>query len=181
MLLFIAVNTPMFDDGSCNLDYVVDVARSIGEHIDSFKVIVDKSTVPVGTADKVKETINAVLAERGVDVEFDVVSNPEFLKEGAAVDDFMRPDRVVVGVDNVRTADSLTSCVGRHHMNRDIATLVGMNAAKSRAFQPISRANTNAISKPTAATACQTTLSSRVVSMTSLSTMTSECSRANRS
>ncbi|HJV64440.1 MAG TPA: UDP-glucose/GDP-mannose dehydrogenase family protein [Geomonas sp.] len=102
---FIAVGTPPGADGSADLQYVLSVARSIGEHMESFKIIVDKSTVPVGTADKVRAAVAEVLAGRGVEIEFDVVSNPEFLKEGAAIDDFMRPDRVVIGTDNVRTAE----------------------------------------------------------------------------
>lgn len=101
---FIAVGTPSGEDGSADLQYVLDVARSIGNAMEDYKIIVDKSTVPVGTADKVFEAVNTALEARGVGVEFDVVSNPEFLKEGAAINDFMNPDRVVVGTDNPRTA-----------------------------------------------------------------------------
>ncbi|MFH2133212.1 MAG: UDP-glucose/GDP-mannose dehydrogenase family protein [bacterium] len=101
---FIAVGTPPGKDGSADLQYVMDVARSIGESMEDYKIIVDKSTVPVGTADKVRETVTEALKARGMKVEFDVVSNPEFLKEGAAINDFMNPDRVVVGTDNPRTA-----------------------------------------------------------------------------
>lgn len=99
-LIFIAVGTPMGEDGSADLQYVLSVAKSIGASLNDYAVIVDKSTVPVGTADKVKATIQEQLNERGVNLEFDVVSNPEFLKEGAAIDDFMYPDRVIVGADS---------------------------------------------------------------------------------
>ena len=96
-IVFIAVGTPMGDDGAADLQYVLAVAKSIGQFMQKRLVIVDKSTVPVGTADKVKATIQKELDDRGVIIEFDVVSNPEFLKEGAAIVDFMKPDRVVIG------------------------------------------------------------------------------------
>ncbi|WP_320534952.1 UDP-glucose dehydrogenase family protein [Robbsia andropogonis] len=107
---FIAVGTPPDEDGSADLKYVLAAAKKIGEHMEGFKVIVDKSTVPVGTASRVADTIRAALAARGVDSEggkygFSVVSNPEFLKEGAAVEDFMRPDRIVLGVDDDATGE----------------------------------------------------------------------------
>jgi UDPglucose 6-dehydrogenase len=104
---FIAVGTPPDEDGSADLQYVTAVARSIAEHMTEYRVIIDKSTVPVGTGDKVCEAIREVQATRGVEIEYDVVSNPEFLKEGAAIDDFMRPDRIVVGTDNPRTGELL--------------------------------------------------------------------------
>jgi UDPglucose 6-dehydrogenase len=103
----IAVGTPPDEDGSADLRHVLAVARSIGEHLDEYKVVMTKSTVPVGTSDKVKATIAAALVARGAHVDFDVVSNPEFLKEGAAIADFMKPDRVIVGTDNPRTAELL--------------------------------------------------------------------------
>jgi UDPglucose 6-dehydrogenase len=99
---FIAVGTPPDEDGSADMSYVLQAARNIGQRIDSWKIIVDKSTVPVGTADRVRATIAEELAKRGVAIEFAVVSNPEFLKEGAAIDDFMRPDRIVIGADDPR-------------------------------------------------------------------------------
>jgi UDPglucose 6-dehydrogenase len=99
---FIAVGTPPDEDGSADLQYVVAAARNIGRHMDEYKVIVDKSTVPVGTADKVRAAVQEELARRCLDIPFAVVSNPEFLKEGAAVEDFMRPDRIVVGTDDPR-------------------------------------------------------------------------------
>ncbi len=103
----IAVGTPPDEDGSADLRHVLAVARTIGEHIDEYKVVMTKSTVPVGTSDKVKATVAAALAARGTQVDFDVVSNPEFLKEGAAIADFVKPDRVIVGTDNPRTAELL--------------------------------------------------------------------------
>jgi UDPglucose 6-dehydrogenase len=105
LIQFIAVGTPPGEDGSADLQYVLSVGCTIGQHMNSFKIIVDKSTVPVGTADKVRAAVQQELTTRGSSLEFDVVSNPEFLKEGAAIDDFMKPDRVVVGTDNVRTAE----------------------------------------------------------------------------
>ena len=104
---FIAVGTPPDEDGSADLQYVLAVAKSIAEHMNDYRIVVDKSTVPVGTADKVKSVMLEVLAERGVDIDFDVVSNPEFLKEGSAINDFMKPDRIIVGTDNPRTGELL--------------------------------------------------------------------------
>jgi len=100
LFIFIAVGTPPGEDGSADLTHVLEVARTIGAHMDAFKVVVVKSTVPVGTCDRVRETIRAATA-----MDFDVVSNPEFLKEGTAVDDCMMPERIVVGTDNIRTAE----------------------------------------------------------------------------
>ncbi|HWK73909.1 MAG TPA: UDP-glucose/GDP-mannose dehydrogenase family protein [Povalibacter sp.] len=116
---FIAVGTPPDEDGSADLKYVLAVAESIGRNMSEYRVVVTKSTVPVGTADKVKAKIEATLADRGVHVEFDTVSNPEFLKEGAAIGDFMKPDRIVVGTDNPRTAELLKALYDPFTRNRD--------------------------------------------------------------
>ncbi|MDQ8034657.1 MAG: UDP-glucose/GDP-mannose dehydrogenase family protein, partial [Bordetella sp.] len=102
---FIAVGTPPGEDGSADLQYVLAAARNIARHMDGRKVVVDKSTVPVGTADRVRAAMAEVLAERGVELPFTVASNPEFLKEGAAIADFMSPDRIVVGADDPYTVD----------------------------------------------------------------------------
>jgi UDPglucose 6-dehydrogenase len=101
---FICVGTPPDESGSADLKHVLAVASSIGQHLEEYRIVVDKSTVPVGTADKVTGQIEAVLRQRRRSVEFDVVSNPEFLKEGAAVGDFMKPDRIIIGTSNPRTA-----------------------------------------------------------------------------
>jgi UDPglucose 6-dehydrogenase len=95
----IAVGTPPDEDGSADLQYVLQVADTIGKSMNDYKLIIDKSTVPVGTADKVRQTVQAALDRRGVAYPFDIVSNPEFLKEGAAIDDFMKPDRIVIGIE----------------------------------------------------------------------------------
>ena len=106
-IVFIAVGTPMGDDGSADLQYVLAVAKSIGESMVKELVVVDKSTVPIGTADKVKAAIQKELDKRGVQIKFHVVSNPEFLKEGAAIDDFMKPDRVVIGAETEYAFDKM--------------------------------------------------------------------------
>lgn len=116
---FIAVGTPPDEDGSADLKYVLAVAESIGKHLDDYRIVVNKSTVPVGTADKVKAKVGEALKARGVNIEFDVVSNPEFLKEGAALTDFMKPDRVVVGTDNPRTAELLRALYDPFTRNHD--------------------------------------------------------------
>jgi UDPglucose 6-dehydrogenase len=106
---FIAVGTPPDEDGSADLQYVVAAARNIGKHMKDYKLVVDKSTVPVGTADKVRAALSEELQKRGVSIPFSVASNPEFLKEGAAVEDFMKPDRIVVGTDDERATEVLRS------------------------------------------------------------------------
>jgi UDPglucose 6-dehydrogenase len=105
--LFIAVGTPPDEDGSADLKHVLDVAREVGKHLDHYMVVVTKSTVPIGTAKKVKAAIQEEIAKRGSDVEFDVASNPEFLKEGDAVEDFLRPDRIVIGTESDRAEEVL--------------------------------------------------------------------------
>ncbi|HNR52335.1 MAG TPA: UDP-glucose/GDP-mannose dehydrogenase family protein, partial [Deltaproteobacteria bacterium] len=113
LLCFICVGTPQDRDGSADLTYVLKVASQLGDIVDEYKIIVDKSTVPVGTAEMVRDTVRKRLDARGLNhLEFDVVSNPEFLKEGNAIQDFMRPDRVIVGTDNVRTAELLKELYG---------------------------------------------------------------------
>lgn len=106
-VIFIAVGTPPCEDGSADLQYVLSAARSIAKYMDGYKVIVDKSTVPVGTGRLVRKTVQEVLDARGVDYEFDVVSNPEFLREGSAVQDFTKPDRIVIGCESERAKDIL--------------------------------------------------------------------------
>ena len=107
-VVFTAVGTPPDEDGSADLRYVLEVARTIGQHLNKYLVVVTKSTVPVGTARKVKQVIQEELTRRGVNVDFDVASNPEFLKEGSAIADFMKPDRVVVGVESERAKELMT-------------------------------------------------------------------------
>ncbi len=118
-LVFVAVGTPMGADGSADLQYVLSVAKSIGKHIESYTVIVDKSTVPVGTADKVKMVVQTELDKRNCKASFDVVSNPEFLKEGAAIDDFMFPDRVVVGANSEKSLSIMRELYAPFMKNHD--------------------------------------------------------------
>jgi len=115
----IAVGTPPDEDGSADLRHVLSVARTIGERMGSYCIVITKSTVPVGTADKVRRELETALAARGARIEFDVVSNPEFLKEGAAIQDFMKPDRVVVGTDNPRTMELMRALYDPFTRNRD--------------------------------------------------------------
>lgn len=115
----IAVGTPPGEDGSADLQYVLAVAKSIGERINEYKIVINKSTVPVGTAQKVSEQIDAELSKRNISLEFDVVSNPEFLKEGAAIDDFMKPDRIIIGTDNPRTTELLRMLYTPFNRNHD--------------------------------------------------------------
>jgi len=127
---FIAVGTPPDEDGSADLQYVLAAARSIGEHMEDYRIVVNKSTVPVGTADKVKAHIEMILKDRGKPMEFDVVSNPEFLKEGAAINDFMKPDRIIVGTDNPRTAELLKALYAPFNRNHDRILVMDVRSAE---------------------------------------------------
>lgn len=127
---FIAVGTPPDEDGSADLQYVLAAARGIARHIERPTVVVDKSTVPVGTADRVRQAMAATLAERGADIAFSVVSNPEFLKEGAAIDDFMRPDRIVVGVDDAHAAELMRRLYLPFQRNHDRLIIMDVRSAE---------------------------------------------------
>jgi UDPglucose 6-dehydrogenase len=118
-ILFIAVGTPADQDGSADLSHVLDVARTIAQHMQTPKLVVDKSTVPVGTADLVRTAMVEVLKERGSTAAFDVLSNPEFLKEGAAIDDFMKPDRIIIGTDSPKSLALIEQLYAPFNRNRD--------------------------------------------------------------
>ena len=126
----IAVGTPPDEDGSADLSHVVDVARSIGTHLQRYAIVVTKSTVPVGTADTVRAEVSAALAQRRAAIEFDVVSNPEFLKEGAAIQDFMKPDRVVVGTDGPRTTELMRALYEPFTRNHDRLIVMDIPSAE---------------------------------------------------
>lgn len=127
---FIAVGTPPDEDGSADLRYVLAVAKSIGDHMTEYRVVIDKSTVPVGTADRVRNTMLKALEARGLKTEFDVVSNPEFLKEGAAIDDFMKPDRIVIGADNPRTTELLRALYAPFNRSHDRLIAMDIRSAE---------------------------------------------------
>ena len=129
-IIFIAVGTPPDEDGSADLQYVLAVARTIGSQLSRYAVIVNKSTVPVGTADRVREAVAAELAKRGVDVPFDVVSNPEFLKEGDAVEDCLRPDRIVIGSDSERAVAAMRKLYAPFNRNHDRTVLMDVRSAE---------------------------------------------------
>ena len=129
-LIMIAVGTPQHEDGSADLQYVLEVARSIGQYIECFKVIVNKSTVPVGTADRVQSTIATTLDKRNESIEFAVVSNPEFLKEGDAIEDFQKPDRIVVGVENTRAASIMRELYTPFNRNHDRMIFMDVRSAE---------------------------------------------------
>jgi len=130
VLQLIAVGTPPGQDGSADLQYVLAAAGAIGRHMDSYRVVVDKSTVPVGTADKVKAEIQKELEKRGVRIPFSVVSNPEFLKEGAAVEDFMRPDRIIIGSEDERATALLRELYAPFQRNHDRLMVMGVRSAE---------------------------------------------------
>jgi UDPglucose 6-dehydrogenase len=130
MLQFIAVGTPPGEDGSADLQYVLAAARAIGRHMDEYKVVVDKSTVPVGTAKKVRDAMTQELKAREMEVPFAVVSNPEFLKEGAAVGDFMRPDRVIVGSDDERAIAVMRELYAPFQRNHERFVLMDVQSAE---------------------------------------------------
>lgn len=127
---FIAVGTPADEDGSADVRYVLEVARSIGAHLTDYRIVVDKSTVPVGTADRVKAEIQGALDTRRVATQFDVVANPEFLKEGAAVEDFMKPERIVIGVDDPRTAELLRTLYEPFNRNHERVIVMDPRSAE---------------------------------------------------
>ena len=126
----IAVGTPPGEDGSADLTHVLSVARSIGERLERYAVVITKSTVPVGTADKVREQVTRALVNRDAAIEFDVVSNPEFLKEGAAIADFMKPDRVVIGTDNARTSELMRALYEPFTRNHDRLIVMDIRSAE---------------------------------------------------
>jgi UDPglucose 6-dehydrogenase len=129
-VILIAVGTPPGEDGSADLRHVLAVARTIGQHLDGYRIVVDKSTVPVGTADRVQAEIAAALAGRGVAHPFDVVSNPEFLKEGAAIGDFMKPDRVVIGTDSPRAIEVMRALYDPFTRNRERLIVMDARSAE---------------------------------------------------
>lgn len=129
-ICFIAVGTPPDEDGSADLQYVLSVAKDIATHMESHKIIVDKSTVPIGTADKVRAAVQKILDERGLDLTFDVVSNPEFLKEGDAISDSMKPDRVVVGTDNPKCAEIMHELYQPFARTREKVIIMSIKSAE---------------------------------------------------
>jgi UDPglucose 6-dehydrogenase len=130
LFVFSSVGTPSKADGSCDLSYVRQVAKQIGQSMNDYKIVINKSTVPVGTADMVRNIIQEELNRRDIKLEFDVVSNPEFLKEGDAVNDFMKPDRVIIGTDNVRTAKLLETLYAPFARSRDKMMVMGIRSAE---------------------------------------------------
>ena len=126
----IAVGTPPDEDGSADLQYVLQVAETIGKYMTGYQLIMDKSTVPVGTADKVRETVQKALDARAVAYDFDVVSNPEFLKEGAAISDFLKPDRIIVGADKSHPTEIMRELYAQFNRNRDRLIVMDIRSAE---------------------------------------------------
>ncbi len=130
LVQMIAVGTPSGEDGSADLQYVIAAAQAIARHMTEYKVIIDKSTVPVGTADKVKQAVQTILTERSVNTTFSVVSNPEFLKEGAAIDDFNRPDRIVIGADDEQAIAIMREMYAPFQRNHDRLMVMDIRSAE---------------------------------------------------
>ncbi len=126
----IAVGTPPGEDGSADLQYVLAVAESVGQHMSEYKIIINKSTVPVGTAEQVRSKVGSMLEARKLSLDFDVVSNPEFLKEGAAIEDFMKPDRIIIGTDNPRTTELLRVLYTPFNRSRDRIIAMDISSAE---------------------------------------------------
>ena len=129
-LIFIAVGTPPDEDGSADLQYVIAVAKTIGQHMTDYKVVIDKSTVPVGTAEKVSAAVAAELKARGVEIPFDVCSNPEFLKEGSALEDFTKGARIIVGTDSEQVIELMRECYAPYNRNHDKIMFMDVRAAE---------------------------------------------------
>ena len=127
---FLAVNAPCDDDGIVDTQYVLNTAEKIAENMNGYKIIISETTTPVGTADDIKETINQVLIKRGEKHEFDVISNPEFIKNGAAIDDFMKPDRIIIGSDNPRTTEMMRELYSPFNHNRDRIVTMDVRSAE---------------------------------------------------
>ena len=130
LVVFNCVGTPPNPDGSCDLSYVFEVAAQVGRHMNDYKIIINKSTVPVGTADEVRKIIQTELAQRNADIDFDVVSNPEFLKEGDAISDFMKPDRIIIGSDSPRPVGLLEEIYAPFARSRDKFITMGLRSAE---------------------------------------------------
>ncbi|MFB3925898.1 MAG: UDP-glucose/GDP-mannose dehydrogenase family protein [Syntrophales bacterium] len=130
LFIFIAVGTPQDENGAADLKHVLGVAQGIGKLMEDYKIVINKSTVPVGTADQVKAVIREELEKRKLDIEFDVVSNPEFMKEGDSINDFMKPDRVIIGTDNVRTAELMKEIYAPFAMDREKMIVMDVRSAE---------------------------------------------------
>jgi UDPglucose 6-dehydrogenase len=158
LFAFIAVGTPPGEDGSADLQYVLNVARDIGKNMEKYMIIVDKSTVPVGTAEKVRSAVKEELEKREKsNIEFDIVSNPEFLKEGDAIDDFMKPDRVIIGSDNVRTAELMNELYSSFCRKSEKAIVMDIPSAELTKYAANAMLATRISFMNELATLCETT------------------------